>query len=116
MKQTLAWSIPLLGVVVASSACWWIVQSRQEIVHNSLLDGSVWQVKRFLQHNWKDVGPKLPTGWGRVEKTLEGDFRVPCTFHLTVHGTPATMKALFTFDAQGQYVDVKTVAHPGGET
>ncbi len=37
-----------------------LVGSRQAGVRNSLWDGSVRQVRVFLQDNWRDVGPRPP--------------------------------------------------------
>jgi len=92
----------------------WLVESRRQVVHNSLWDGSVAQVRVWLRRNWLDLRLRSPIEWGQVEKTAPGDFLVPCTFRTIVDGKPATTEALFTFDARGQYVDVKAV-HRSGE-
>jgi hypothetical protein len=102
-------AIPVFGVflIVLLLVCW-LVQSQREVVHNSFWDGSVAQVKLFLRHNWLDIGPRPPVDWGKVEKTPDGDFLVPCTFYTRVQGKPAILAALFTFDSRGQYIDVKS--------
>jgi hypothetical protein len=94
-------------LIIVVSACRF-VDSRREVVHNSLWDGSVRQVKVFLQHNWLDVGPGALIQCGKVEKTRDGHFLVPCTFH----GRSGVFDAVFTFDSNGRYVDVKTVTPP----
>jgi hypothetical protein len=101
-----------LVLFIAFISVCWFVESKQEVVHNSLRDGSVRQVKLFLQHNWRDVGPRPPIEWGKVEKTPDGSFLVPCTLRTTAHGKPATIEAVFTFDSDGQYVHVKTMVQP----
>jgi len=101
-------TIALVLLITITLVCR-LIESRQEVVHNDLWDGSVRQVKLFLQHNWKDVGPRPPIEWGKVEKTSAGDFLVPCTLHTKVDGKLGAIEAVFKFDSDGQYVDVKTV-------
>lgn len=105
-------AITALVLLIAVMLVCWLIESRQEVVHNNLWDGSVWQVKLFLQDNWKDVGPRPPIEWGKVEKTLDGDFLVPCTLHTKVDGKPGAIEAVFKFDSDGRYIDVKTMIKP----
>jgi hypothetical protein len=111
MSQRRAVSVAAVFFIVCVSVGWF-VNSRQEVVHNSLRDGSVRQVKVFLQHNWKDLGLRAPIEWGKVERTSDGNFLVPCTFRTMMRGESGTMEAVFTFDSRGQYVDVKTATRP----
>jgi len=101
-----------LVLLITVTSVYWLVESRREVVHNSLWDGSVWQVKLFLQHNWKDIGPRPPIEWGKVEKTPDGDFVVPCKLNTKVDGKSGIIEAVFKFNSDGQYVDVKTVNKP----
>jgi hypothetical protein len=94
-------------LVVLVAACWCLA-SRRDVVHNSVIDGSVWQIRHFLRHNWKDFEARPAIEWGQVRKTPEGNFLAPCTFLTTRQGKPAVIEAVFTFDHNGQFVDVKT--------
>jgi hypothetical protein len=104
-------SVASVLLIIVVSVCRF-VDSRQEVVHNSLWDGSVRQVKVFLRNNWQDVGPGALTQCGKVEKTLDGNFLVPCTFRTLTHGQSGVFDAVFTFDSNGRYVDVKTATRP----
>jgi hypothetical protein len=121
-KQMLGRPAVVLVVFLVSSACWEI-QSRRDVVRNSLWDGSVAQVRFFLEHNWKDLGCEPPIRWGKVVKTLDGNFLVPCSFH-QVRPDKGTLEVLFTFGPDGQFVAEKHAftraapdeAIPGGPT
>ncbi len=102
----------VLVFFAALSSVGWFVESRQDVVHTSLWDGSVSQVNVWLKRNWLDLRLRSSIEWGRVEKTADGDFLVPCTFRTTVNERPTTTEALFTFDARGRYVDVNSVHRP----
>ncbi len=111
-KQTLVRSAVLFIVLVSLSVCW-VVQPGRDVVRNSLWDGSVAQVRFFLEHNWKDLGCAPPIEWGRVHKTADGNFLVPCTFH-EVRPEKGTLEVLFTFSPEGQFVAEKHTFHPSG--
>jgi hypothetical protein len=113
-KRTLVRRAVILVVLLLSSACW-VLQLKRDVVRNSLWDGSVAQVWFFLQHNWKDLGCEPPIRWGKVEKTPDGSFLVPCTFH-EVRPDKGPLKVLFTFGPDGRFVTGKhtfTRAAPG---
>lgn len=104
-------AVAFVTLIALISVCWF-AGSRREVVRNSLWDGSVAQVKLFLQRNWRDVGPRPLIEWGEVKKTRDGNFLVPCTFRTTARSRPAMIEAVFTFDSEGEFVDVKTAVPP----
>lgn len=81
------------------------------MVRNSLWDGSVSQVWSFLEQNWKDPGCEPPIRWGKVGKTPDGNFLVPCTFR-EVRPEKGTLEVLFTFGPEGQFLTERHVFHP----
>jgi hypothetical protein len=99
--------------VVVAAICRFAMPS-DEAVYNHPRDGSVRQVQDFLRNNWLDLRLCGPIQWGKVEKTPEGRFRVPCTFPTLTQGKAGVTNAVFLFDSKGQFLDVKTGAEQAG--
>ncbi len=79
-------------------------------VYNDSWDGSVRQVKQWLNDNLKDPDSFKPIEWSPVLKTPSGHYTVRCKYRAkNSYGGYDIFNQLFYMDSQGnviQYVDV----------
>lgn len=73
-----------------------------DTVSNDNLDGSVWQVKRWMQDNLKDPDSVQFMGWSGVTEAKEGGYLVTCKYRAkNSFGGYAIEKTTFHLDSQG---------------
>lgn len=103
----------LIGFVsIANKAAEWYssyqkhaADNPQEIVYNSSWDGSVRQVKDWMQDNLNDPSSVEYVEWSKVVKSPEGNFLVRCKYRANnVAGGKVMNNEVFFFTSQGKYI------------
>lgn len=94
---------PSIGMATRNGA----VRQNHTVVFNDPWDGSVWQVKRYLQRRLYDASSFEAMAWGPVTMTEKG-FRVWCTYKArNVLGVLATQTKTFLLKKNGEVYAVK---------
>ena len=77
-------------------------------------DAMIALVEDFFRHNFRDVTSRKTLEWGDIEKHPNGNRSIRYKYLATFHQNPekVVVNQIFTFDADGKFVDYKNVEEP----